>query len=533
MAKAFPAILICVALLVGCASRPSLPEAQCHPRLRYYYPVPRANPPRVIEADLCVYGETPGGLTAAIQTGRMGRKAVVLAFNDHVGGMTTGGLSATDVGNVKGIGGLAREFYDRMGILRGFAPSLAEKTFRDMLREANVAVYYEHRLASVAKEGNRIVEIACENGNRFRARIFIDATYEGDLLARAGISYHVGRESNSVYNETINGVQFNRTHNFDYPVDPYVIPGKPESGLVWGIHDGDPGRVGEGDRKVQAYNFRMFVAAAPNAVAWPRPRDYDPGKYVLLARYLPQKPGLGWKWGYPDGPVELHPGDCNNAGAFSTDNIGRNWDWPEADYLTRERIFQDHVNYQQGLMYFMAHDPSVPEPIRKKVRGFGLDPKEFAATGHWPHQLYVREGRRMIGEYVMTEHHCRSNVVAEDGIGLASYNMDSHNCQRVVVNGLARNEGDVQVPCPRPYPVSYRSIVPREAECSNLLVPVCLSCSHIAYGSIRMEPVFMILGQSAGTAAVLAMEQDIPVQRVDYAALKERLLANGQIVEWK
>jgi len=493
------------------------------PGLRYYYPVAPADPPQVFDVDVCVYGDTPGGIAAAIQARRLGRTSALFCFGRHIGGMTAGGLSATDVGNAKAIGGMAREFYDRVGMMRGFRPSKARETFLAMLKEAGVPVHLEHRLAKVIKDGPRITEIAFENGNRARARIFVDATYEGDLLAGAGVSYHVGRESNDMYQETLNGKQFRNTHNFVVPVDPYKVEGDPSSGLLWGISDEAPGKAGEGDRHVQAYNFRMFLSSAEDRIPFPRPPGYDPARYALLVRYLARHPHV---------PFQLREGDSNNTGGFSTDYIGGSDAWPEADYATRERIFQDHVNYQQGLMFFAANDPSVPADLRQKVSRFGLAAGEFTATGGWPPQLYVREGRRMVSDYVMTEHNCLGKVVAEDGIGLASYNMDSHNCRRIVIDGKVRNEGDVQVKCPQPYPISYRSIVPREKQCTNLLVPVCLSSTHIAYGSIRMEPVFMILGQSAATAGVLALESNVPVQRVDYAKLKQRLVAMGQILQW-
>ncbi len=284
--------------------------------------------------------------------------------------------------------------------------------------------------------------------------------------------------------------------------------------------------MGQGDKKVQAYNFRTWLTDASDRLPFPKPAGYDRDRYALLLRYLKMQPK-------PAMPFQLQRGDCNNNGGFSTDYIGAADAWPEADYATREKIFQDHVNYQQGLMWFMANDPEVPEELRTKVRAFGLSRGEFPETGGWPHELYVREGRRMISDYVMTEKNCTGDRIAEDPIGLASYGMDSHNCERVVVDGAVRNEGDVQGPTPRPYPVGYRSIVPKEEECGNLLVPVCVSASHIGYGSIRMEPVYMILGQSAGTAAALAIDGKTSVQKVDYAKLRERLLVDKQILKWE
>jgi hypothetical protein len=518
MRKLFPLIVLAwagVAMNVG---------AQPADNLRYYYPVPPIDPPQVVKADVCVYGGTPGGVMAAIQAKRLGKSAVLVVFRKHVGGMTSAGLTASDLGKADAIGGLALEFYGRVGQTRGFRPSKAEEVFRAMLKDAGVPVFYEHRLKDVHRQGHRITAITCENGNRFQAKMFLDTTYEGDLLAKAGVSFHVGREANSVYQETLNGVQFHKTHQFVVPVDPYRIEGDAKSGLLWGISAADPGKAGQGDKKIQTYNFRMFLSNKADRLAFPKPAGYDRDRYLLLLRYIKKHPHL---------PLQLHNGDSNNDGGFSTDYIGGNYAWPEGDYATREKIFQDHVLYQQGLMFFWANDPEVPKVLQDKVRLWGLDKGEFPETGGWPHELYVREGRRMVSPYVMTEHNCLSKVVAEDSIALASYNMDSHNCQRVVIDGKVRNEGDVQVGCPKPYPVSYRSIVPKEEECTNLLVPVCLSASHIAYGSIRMEPVFMILGQSAANAAVLAIDKDTSVQKVSYAKLRERLLEQKQVLVWK
>jgi len=509
------------ALAVPVHAAPDTPN----PGLKYYYPVPQADPAVVIEADVCVFGGTPGGVAAAVQAARMGKKAVLVVVRRHVGGMTSGGLTATDVGKRAAIGGLANEVYERIGRTVGFRPSEAEAAFQALLQEAGVTIYYEHRLKEVVKEGGRITAITFENGNSARAKVYVDSTYEGDLLAKAGVSYHVGREANVTYGETINGIQFRNAHNFNAKVDPYVKPGDPESGLLPGISAADPGKQGEGDKKIQAYNFRMWLSDAEDRRSFAKPEGYDRGRYAVLARYLKAQTR-------ETVPFGLRRGDCNNKGGFSTDNIGMNYGWPEAGYAEREKMFQDHVNYQQGLMWFTQHDEEVPEGIRRQVAAFGPDGAEFPETGGWPHELYVREGRRMVSEYVMTELECRGTKVVPDPIGLASYTMDSHNCQRVVIDGAVRNEGDVQVGVPGPYGISYRSIVPREAECGNLLVSVCLSSSHIAYGSIRMEPVFMVLGQTAGTAASMAIDAGVAVQRVEYAKLKERLLADKQVLVW-
>jgi hypothetical protein len=418
------------------------------------------------------------------------------------------------------------------------------------------------------KDG-RLISATMETDETIRAAVFIDASYEGDLLAAAAVSYVVGREPAGAYGESLAGqwqqVSWRNVYQFcGLPLSPYVEPGHPASGLLPEISTESPGKPGEGDFKVQAYNFRMQLSDKAGKIPFPKPPDYDPERYALLARFLNAGSNIVWTLNYTtrpmtDGPVQLRNGDCNNAGSFSSDYVGGNYRWPDGTYEPgafvkmppprrglpvslrklyelRERIFQDHVRYQQGLMYFLAQDPRVPEELRSRVNRFGLDPREFPATGHWPHQLYIREGRRMVSSYVITQADCESRTAANDPVGLASYPMDSHFCQRVPVveNGrmTVRNEGGFGRPCPKPYPVSYRAMVPRKSECANLLAPVCLSASHVAYGSIRMEPVFMILGQSAGAAAALAVENKLPVQDVDYSTLKRRLLADGQILDY-
>jgi len=495
----------------------------------------------------------------------MGRKAVLLSFNRHVGGMTSGGLTATDVGNRASIGGLTLEFYTRIGRISRFRPSEAESLFLKMLAEADVPVLLGRCLESVEIEDGRLVSATMETGETVKAAVFIDATYEGDLLAAANASYRVGREPAGAYGESLAGqwqnISWRNVYQFcGLPLSPYVEPGDPETGLLPEISSEPPGEAGDGDFKVQAYNFRMYLTNKEGRIPFPKPRGYDPGRYALLARFLNADPRIRWTLNYTvapltDGPVQMRIGDSNNAGSFSSDYVGGNYRWPDGTYEPgslaelppprrgvpmpfrelyelRERVFQDHVSYQQGLMYFLANDPRVPKTLRDRVNRFGLDPREFRDTGFWPHQLYVREGRRMVSQYVMTQANCESRRAVSDSVGLASYPMDSHFCQRVVVEEdgkkTVRNEGGFGRGCPRPYSVSYRSIVPKREECANLLVPVCLSASHVAYGSIRMEPVFMILGQSAGTAAALAVDEGIAVQDLAYEELKARLLADGQ-----
>ena len=536
-------------------------------QLRYYRHV-EPGKPKLVECDVAVYGGTPAGVTAAIQAARMGQKAVLLSFNRHVGGMTSGGLTATDVGNRAAIGGLALEFYTRIGTISNFRPSEAESLFLKMLEEAGVPVLFERCLESVEVENGRLASATMETGETIQASAFIDATYEGDLLAAANVSYRVGREPAGAYGESLAGqwqrVSWKNVYQFcGLPLSPYVEPEDPESGLLPEISSEPPGNAGDGDFKVQAYNFRIYLTDKAGKIPFPKPHGYEPSRYALLARFLGCDPRIRWTLHYTvspmtDGPVQMRIGDSNNAGSFSSDYVGGNYCWPDGTYEpgsftelppprrgvpmplhelyeSRECIFQDHVNYQLGLMYFLANDPRVPETLRDRVNRFGLDPREFQDTGFWPHQLYVREGRRMVSTYVMTQANCESRKTVNDSVGLAAYAMDSHFCQRVVVEEdgkrTVRNEGGFGRSCPRPYPVSYRSLVPKREECENLLVPVCLSASHAAYGSIRMEPVFMILGQSAGTAAALAIDDGVAVQDVEYAKLRERLEADKQIVQ--
>ena len=504
--------------------------------LHYYFPPATNTEPKTLSVDVCVYGGTAAGVIAAVQTARLGRSIVLLEPSEHVGGMSSGGLSYTDIGNKAAIGGMSREFYRRLGAKYGvaeewkFEPHIAETVFHEMMDEAKVTVYTRQFLKTVQKRQGHIDALTTEAGLTVKAGAYIDATYEGDLMARAGVHYTVGREDNSVYQETLDGTQVRNLHQFDKAVSPYVVEDDPNSGLLPTIEPTPVAAQGTGDRRIQAYNFRLCLTTDPaNQIPFPKPKGYDRKQYVLLARYL----ATGWNEVFRKFDA-LRNGkfDKNNHGAISTDFIGMNYAYPEGDYKTRERIFRQHVVYQMGLMWFIANDASVPEPIRTRMSEFGLCKDEFTDTGGWPFQLYVREARRMVSDYVMTEHNCRGKAVADDAVGLAAYTMDSHNCRRFVKDGRVWNEGDVQVGGSPPYPISYRAIVPKEAECDNLLVPVCLSSSHIAYGSIRMEPVFMILGQSAALAADLALTHKVPIQRVPYSDLRSALEKAEQILQW-
>jgi FAD dependent oxidoreductase len=531
----------------------------------FYYRALTERTPADLTCDVAIYGGTPAGVTAALQAASMGHKTLLISFDSYVGGMTSGGLTATDLGKKESIGGLALEFYMRLGRDTDFSPSAAESLYRTMLKEAGVTVLFGRCLEAVNMESTRLVSATFETGETIKAAIFIDTTYEGDLLAAANVSYHVGREPVSTYGESLGGQWQQQSWKTIYqfcglPISPYVKADDPSSGLLPEIATDKAGEPGQGDYRVQAYNFRMFLSNKQGFIPFPPPHGYEPGRYGLLARFLNFDTNIVWTLNYTtkamtDGPVQMRNGDANNAGSFSSDYVGGSHRWPDGTfepvsfaklpaprrgltmpfsklYQVREAIFQDHVTYQQGLMYFLANDPQVPQALQARVRRYGLDPAEFKGTGYWPHQLYVREGRRMLSDYVMTQTDCESKRVAEDSVGLASYPMDSHFCQRVVVEEkgktTVRNEGGMGKSFPKPYPVAYRAIIPKREECANLLVPVCLSASHVAYGSIRMEPVFMILGQSAGAAAALAIEAKVSVQDVDYGKLKEQLLKGKQ-----
>lgn len=503
--------------------------------LHYYAPHGRPHSVTRLGVDLCVYGGTAGGVTAAVQAARDGLRVVVVETSNHVGGMTAGGLGWTDFGNQATVGGLAREFYRQVGRHYGtneqwcFEPHVAERILDTWLDEAGVRVLRREYLADVQLTGRRLESIRLESGLVIQARAFIDASYEGDLLARAGVSHTWGREANALYGERTNGMQLHRKHQFDYPVDPYRIAGVPGSGLLPGIESGSDYREGAGDQRIQAYNFRMCLTRAPgNRIPFPKPSGYDRNDYELLARYLRG----GWNEIFAKfDPIPGNKTDTNNHGAMSTDFIGANHRWPEAGYVEREQLFQAHVTYQQGLQWFLSHDPAVPASIRDAYGEWGLAKDEFVETGGWPHALYIREARRLRGEYVVTENDCRGLHIAFDPVAYGAYGMDSHNCRRILLDGRLWNEGDVQAAGFKPYPIPLRALLPRRSECLNLVVAACVSASHIAYGSIRMEPVFMMLGQAAAVTAVLALAERCAVQDVPYSTVRARLQAAGQVVE--
>ena len=521
--------------------------------------------------DVVVYGGTSGGVIAAVQAKRMGKSVILICPDQHLGGLSSGGLGWTDTGNKSVIGGLAREFYHRVwqhyqtdaawkwqarsdygnrgqgtpamdGAQRTmwiFEPQVAENIFETMIRENQISVHRDEWLdrdGGVSKTGAKIDSITMLSGKTFAGRIFIDATYEGDLMATAGIDYHVGRESRQHYGENWNGVQtgvLHHRHHFGTvkaKISPYLKPGDPTSGLLSRISPDPPGEYGAGDTKIQAYCFRTCLTNHPdNRVPFPKPEGYDPAEYELLLRIF----DAGWRETFHKfDPIPNRKTDTNNHGPMSSDNIGHNYDYPEASYAKRKEIFEEHEAYQKGWYYFIANDPRVPKDVRDQMKQWGLAKDEFVSSGNWPHQMYIREARRMIGDFVMTEHEVLNQRETPKSVGMGSYAMDSHNVQRYITpDGFVQNEGDIGVSTNGPYQISYQSLTPKREQCSNLLVPVCVSSSHIAFGSIRMEPVFMILGQSAATAAVMAIDQGVAVQDLPYQKLKEKLIADGQVLE--
>lgn len=515
--------------------------------------------------DVVVYGGTPGGITAAIQVARMGKTVALIETTAHIGGIMTNGLGVTDIDsqqafqNSVAVGGLALEYYRRIAKVYGrekefeeawrtrtkkhalwsHEPGVGEKVLMDWLAAHQVKVFTRSRLVekrnAVSKKGTTITRIRMENGKTFSAGIFIDATYEGDLLAAAGISTIIGREANAQYNETLNGIRGETTHaQFQVKVDPYKIPGNPQSGLIPTIQPGGIGTPGAADKHLQAYCFRAVLTPEPaNRVPFRKPPGYDRNTYEIYVRYLEAGGHLLWPW------VSV-PNKKSDLGAWhdlSHNLYGMNVDYPGGNYATRKRVYDEHRFFTEGLFYFLANDTAVGRlapDLQKEWASWGLAKDEFTDNGNWPHQFYVRDARRMVSDYVITEHHILKPdpVPVEDPVGVAFWPPDVHSVRRIVKDGYAYNEGFVFEPAGnwRPLPVAYRALVPRSRECTNLLTPTCPSSSHIAYGAIRLEWTFMVLGQSAATAAVMALDEGKSVQEVDYARLRAKLLEQGQVL---
>jgi hypothetical protein len=521
------------------------------------------------KADVIVYGGTSAAVATAVQVHRMGQSVIIVSPDKHLGGMSSSGLGFTDTGNKEVIGGLAREFYQLIyqhyqkqeawkwqkqseygntgqgnpaidGEKRTmwiFEPHVAEEAFETLIKQNNITVHRDewlNRENGVIIRDGKIISIRTLSGKVYRGDIFVDATYEGDLMASAGVRFIVGREDNGLYNETWNGVQagvFQHGHYFKDKIDPYKIAGNPSSGLLPRISAEIPGENGSGDTKIQAYCFRLCLTQhTENRIPISKPEGYDSTQYELLVRLSATR----WDefFGKYD-PIPNLKTDVNNHGPFSFDNIGMNWDYPEASYERRKEIINEHILYQKGLLYFMATDQRLPAWVRETMNKWGFSKDEFTDNGNWPYNIYVREARRMIGEYTMTENDVLCKRPVPNSVGMGSYTMDSHNVQRYVTpEGYVQNEGDIGVAAPKPYQIGLGSIMPKRDECRNLMVPVCVSCSHIAFGSIRMEPVFMILGQSAGTVASLALKNKKNIHDLTYDEIRAQLIKDGQILKY-
>ncbi len=512
--------------------------------------------------DLVVYGGTSGGITAAVTGANMGKKVALVSPTVHLGGLTTSGLGWTDLKNAAILGGLGNEFYHRVylhyaaqpnwntvksmagqhmagfdqtkqrGII--FEPKVATRIYDEMLAETTVQIFtgMVDLTDGVAMNGQRITSIKLEDGRVFRGKIFIDASYEGDVMAGAGVSFTVGREANSVYGETINGVQTKETNEVVAGVSHYNVKGDPASGLLPGIK-ASVAPNGTGDGNLQAYCYRMCLTNVPaNRVMVAQPANYNQADFELVLRAVEAGQTVFMKMdAMPNGKT-----DSNNNGGVSTDYIGKNWgpgwDWSTLNHQERAALAAEHIYWQLGLLWTIQNHPRVLAKVGANglYPGWGLAADEFTDTGNFPPQLYVREARRMVSDYVMTTKNCAGLVVAPDSVGMGAYAMDSHHTQRFNHNGSVKNEGGVYEIPPAPYPISYRSLIPKVGECENLLVPWCLSTSHMAFGSARMEPVFMTLSQSAATAAVMAINDGTSVQQVPYDKLASVLRADGQVL---
>lgn len=509
--------------------------------------------------DVVVFGATSGGVTAAVQAARMGKKVVLLEPGKHVGGMTSGGLGWIDIKGTESVGGLAREFFDRVvkhykdkGIdTKKFGnsgwvvePHVAEKIFNDMLSEAKVPFEPGFRLASVTKDGARITSISSEGNKAIEGAMFIDATYEGDLMAKAKVSYIIGRESKDQYKEPLAGNRPEPANGLDrkLKIDPYLKPGDPSSGLIPLVQSGAVGNAGDASEAIQDYNYRLCMTKDPaNRLPIAPPADYDPKQYELIGRYFAAHTPFGTTFSLGKDKnakssvlkMDMIPNgktDTNNGGRISTDYAGYSQGYPEASYTEREKIAKEHENYIRGYLHFLATDSRVPQSVRDEMKTWGLAKDEFTDNGGWPHQLYVRQARRLVGQYVVTQHDAERKTTVEDSVGMASYSLDSHICRRIVDNGIVIQEGGFYQKIPGAYPISYRALTPKPAECENLLVPACCSASHVAYASVRMEPVFMILGHSSAAAAVQAIDENTSVQKIDLKKLQTRLTEDKQVL---
>lgn len=501
-----------------------------------------------IQSEVCVYGDSPAAVASAVQVGRMGRNVVLALPGHHAGGILVNGLGSNDLDNHSfknsvAVGGIALEYYKRVaqkyGAGNGYRaePHVSEAVFEDMLDEAGVRILRGYRLSeksgAVDVTDKRIQSLTFENGDSIEAQIFIDGTVEGDLMAFAGVSYAVGREPNATYNETLNGIVTNTSYRqFSVDIDPYVIPGDPASGLIHGVQGDALGVHGEGDGSIMGFCFRMVLTNdEDNRIDIAKPEDYDESRYEIYLRYFAVSDARGFF--YPRNNVPGGKSDIGSWHDLSANLYGYNHGWPDGSYSEREKIYRFHQSFTLGLIWFLQNDPRVPGLVRERWEGWGLPKDEFGDNGNWPRMLYIRSGRRMLGRYVITEADLtEGSPEAEDPVGVAFWPPDMHHSRRIVKDGKVWNEGFIFGGGLdwKPFGISYKAMTPKSEECVNLLVPAAISSSYVAYGALRLEWTFMVTGQSAGTAAVLALETESSVQDIDYPQLRSLLLVGGQIL---
>lgn len=529
-------------LVVGLAVRPSAAEDS-------------------LSADVCIYGGTSAGVIAAVQAASLGKSVILLEPGRHLGGMSTEGLGSSDIDNHRGfrnspaVGGLAFEFYRRIAAHYGrkaefeamlaegtkrpplwrFEPHVAERVFDQWTGEVGVKVLKAHRLKEnngVEKNGARLMALHCENGAKVSARVFIDATYEGDLLAAAGVTFSVGREGNARYGETKNGIRTDTTYSqIDRRIDPYVVPGDPASGLIAGVTGDELGEHGAPDESIQGFRFRTVLTKRPeNRIPFAPPTGYDPAEFELLRRYL----AAGGRLAVPAANLPNEKCEPGVWHPLQSNLTGRNHLWNTSTYAEREAMLADSLRWQQALYWFLSSDSSVPAEVRRAWAQWGLCRDEFVDNNGWPRLFYVRNGRRMVSDFVLTEAHVRS-VNPEpvvDPIALSWWPPDLHSARSIVKDGAVWHEGAVfggedWIP----FGIAYRSVVPRDVEAENLLTPTCPSSSYVAYGALRLEWTFMAIGQATGVAASMAIDGDTKVQAIPYASLASTLRSAGQVLK--
>jgi ribulose 1,5-bisphosphate synthetase/thiazole synthase len=505
----------------------------------------------VLTTDICILGGSEAGFTAAIQASRLGKKVVLIEPTGHPGGMVVEGLGKDmRFGNARVIGGIAREFYEKVEAHYGlkaefenpkwyskYEPSIAEAVIEQMLEEEkNITIIRNTRIKEqngVEKKGNRIEKVILENGSEIKAKVFVDASIEGHLLHFAGITTETIREGNEKYGEKLNGVQeVNTFKQFTVDVDPYIIEGDSTSGLISTIQAGELGNHGDPSHYIQGFCFRMCLTKdEQNKLPINKPEDYVSERYEIYRRHLKE----GGQLFRPEANRHNGKTDIGSWHDLSANLYGENWEYPQGDYEKQDSIIQYHRSFTLGLLWFLQNDESVDSLTRANWEGWGLPKDEFTDNGNWPRRLYIRSGRRMVSEYVITEHNVDIKVkdTVSDPIAIAWWPPDVHHARRIVKDGKAYNEGFTHVENDgtwKPFKISFQATVPKKDECSNVLTPTCLSSSYVGYGSIRIVPTFMIMGQSVGAAATIAVNENLDVQDIPFPELEKVLLSQNQLL---